>query len=106
MRIITAVGIAGALFLQASAASAPIPIHFVYEKPGATYEQFQSDRDVCARHATRPHYWTVGEGRYYVDDWPRSTVFLNCMAQRGYALSKSGWDTGVLWTLPYLRRGR
>jgi hypothetical protein len=23
------------------------------------------------------------------------------MAEKGYRLAKNGWDTGVLWTLPY-----
>jgi hypothetical protein len=103
---VAVVGIAWALSLQASSASTPIAIHFIYAKPGASYDQFQGDRDVCARQAKRPHYQPGMDGRYFVEDWPSSTVFLNCMAKNGYAMTKDGWDTGVLWTLPYLRRPR
>lgn len=96
--------VALALSAQLSSASKPVPIHFIYAKPGATYEQFQSDRDVCNHHAQRPHYYWGGYGGHYmVDERPSSTVFLNCMAGKGYTLAREGWDTGVLWNL---RRGR
>jgi hypothetical protein len=93
--------IAGVLSIQALLASPSTPIHFIYAKQGATYAQFQSDTDVCARHAKRPHYYPLGRGQWATNDRPSSTVFLNCMAQTGYTLDKNGWDTGVLWILPY-----
>lgn len=92
--------VAGALSIPVSSADtrpAQIAFHWIYTKPGATYEQFQSDRDTCAHYAKRPHY------AYGVDYSPSSMVFLNCMANRDYTLSKEGWDTGVLWTKPYRR---
>ena len=76
-----------------------IAFHWIYVKQGATYEQFQSDRDECTHFAKRPRYM------YGIEYSPSSTVFLNCMERRGYILSKEGWDTGVLWTKPYRRPG-
>jgi hypothetical protein len=80
---------------------ASTPIHFIYAKTGATYEQFQSARDDCAKEAKRHFLQNLGLN-YYL--WrPSSTAFLKCMVDRGYtldnALGPKGWDTGVLWTL-------
>lgn len=76
-----------------------IAFHWIYVKQGATFEQFQSDRDACTQSAKRPRY---ANGIEYS---PSSSVFLNCMTDRGYSLSKEGWDTGVLWTKSYRRPG-
>jgi len=91
--------VVGVLLVQTSLASTPV--HFIYAKTGATYQQFQSDRDDCAKKAKRHFTHNIGLN-YYI--WrPDSTVFLKCMSDRGYtlehALGAKGWDTGVLWTL-------
>ncbi len=102
MRTMSAAALASLLLLDVSSAAVrpkQVEFHWIYVKQGATYEQFQSDRDVCAGHAKRPRYV---DGVEYS---PSSTVFLNCMSDRGYQLSKNGWDTGVLWTKPYRRPG-
>ncbi|MEJ0043024.1 MAG: hypothetical protein WDM81_12825 [Rhizomicrobium sp.] len=104
MRKIAVGCVAGMLSIQVSAASVQTPIHFIYEKPGATPAQFQSDRDVCAHRATRTRYAPLGRARWIDVNRPSSTIFLNCMDDRGYTLSKTGWDTGVLWVLPYRPR--
>jgi len=92
--------VASVLSLQNSEASTPI--HFLYSNPNATYDRFQSDRDQCAGHATRTRWYAMGnDARWYATDKPSSTIFLNCMADKGYTLAKNGWDTGVLWVLPY-----
>jgi len=92
---VTLACVIGVFSTQISFASTPI--HFIYAPTGATYEQFQRDRDICAKEAHR-HFL----GDIYISQ-PRSTVFLNCMAHKGYvlnnALGPKGWDTGVLWTL-------
>jgi len=98
---VAVVCVAGVLSIQGLSASTRTPIHFIYSNPGATYDQFRSDRDVCAHQAKRPHYWAVGNGEWLTNDRPSSTVFLRCMDEKGYALAKDGWDTGVLWVLPY-----
>jgi len=92
--------IAGLLSLQASNAAVrpkQIEYHWIYVKDGATYGQFKSDTGECATYAKRPRY--AGG----IDYSPSSTVFLNCMQERGYTLAKQGWDTGVLWTKTYRR---
>ncbi len=107
MRKISAavVCIAGMLCVQGSFASTPTPIHFIYAKPGATAEQFQSDRDACAHDAKRTRYTPWGRGGWVEINWPSSTIFLGCMDDRGYTLTKTGtWDTGVLWVLPFRPR--
>ncbi|MEJ0025448.1 MAG: hypothetical protein WDN01_05410 [Rhizomicrobium sp.] len=98
---VAVVCVAGLLSVPSLAST---PIHFIYSKPGATPEQFQSDRDVCARDAKRTRYYPWGRGHWAERKYPSSTVFLNCMDDRGYTLSRSGWDTGVLWILPFRPR--
>lgn len=99
---VAAMGIAAVLTAPAALAAKPIPIHFIYQKAGATVAAFQSDRDLCANRAQRPRYMPVGtNGGWMTREHPSSTVFLNCMKDKGYTLTnKDGWDTGVMWTLP------
>ncbi len=85
-----------------SSASTRTPIHFIYSNPNATYAEFQSDRDTCHRQAAKPRWEPLGIAGWHPVDRPSSTKFLNCMAEKGYTLAKNGWDTGVLWTLPYV----
>ena len=86
----------GALSVQVSLASPSVSIHFIYTKAGGTYEQFQNDRDVCVKSAKSGMGYNVGQHYFVWRDRPSSTVFLNCMAAKGYTISRTGWDTGVL----------
>jgi len=97
---IVAACLAAVFSLQGAGAAARTPIHFIYTKAGATYQQFKSDTDECAGHAKRTHWFPWHDGRWNFSDNPSSTIFLNCMAEKGYALAKNGWDTGILWYLP------
>ncbi len=92
--------VAGLLSVQATSAAVRTPIHFIYTKAGATQAQFQADRDACRHDATKTRWFPWAEGHWTSRDVPSSTVFLNCMAERGYTLARNGWDTGVMWTLP------
>lgn len=94
--------VAGLMSVQASSAAVrpkQVEFHWIYVKQDATYGQFKNDTGECATFAKRPRY--AGGIEYS----PSSTVFLNCMQERGYTLAKDGWDTGVLWTKPYRRPG-
>lgn len=101
MRKIPAAAICIACVLSLQGSSASTPIHFIYLRTGATEAQFQSDRDLCHHNAVKTRWYTFGHARWSFSETPSSTVFLNCMAEKGYTLSKDGWDTGVLWVLPY-----
>jgi hypothetical protein len=63
-------------------------------------EEWSKELDVISHEETNNGY-PMGHGRWNFIETPSSTVFLNCMAEKGYTLAKDGWDTGVLWTLPY-----
>jgi hypothetical protein len=97
---LAAASVTAALFALPSFASTPTPIHFIYAETG-TQQQFQNDRDDCAQDAKKLRLNPLGRGQWQDRPYPSSTVFLRCMADKGYTLSKEGWDTGVLWTLPF-----
>lgn len=100
MNKMLAVCVAAVLTLPGAWANVRTPIHFIYTKAGATNAQFQADRDACRNDAVKTRWLPWSDGHWFTRDTPSSTVFLNCMAERGYTLARNGWDTGVMWSLP------